>query len=368
MRLRASLLRILPLALALAVPMETSAEGRPVDRIGTVDGFSSGIRLVSGNAALLHTRLEIRLHGDHATLRQRYRLAQTDFGGDRWRLGIASGISHPTAVFPGRLRAGHFPSLLVLGERSAPLQPDAPSDPLNGHLFEPLLLRPPAGRGGGETGEIRTRSWEAEWEVGEVLWTVPYGGDSFAEGGPADCSCGSPWQFAIAAGWLAIDPRPLGFANAESATVEVVIHNRTGVEVRLWPTLAPGAPGVALEKGGRRTLVYGGPTGEKGPLVVNFREGWRPPEGEMASPRWKEPTSEFLQSRLREGCRQPWDDTEPAGAGEYGKEQGRLECASTTLLDSPDRPHPVLFDPAVSAARHPADLAVAELRCSRCPG
>jgi hypothetical protein len=274
----------------LASPSLVRGEARSADRIATTAGYTSGIRAVAGDVELGEARLEVWLHGDHATLRARYRVRPSAGGAQPW-YAILAGRSEPSGPGPGHLQAGEFPTFLVgdgfHADSAAPFAPEAAAAevPLPPFGFE----RRPRGR---------LHRWRHAWRNerwATAIWTVPYAGDTYGAAGPFDCSCGEPWELAIRQAYLALDVAPAGWKNASAAGVELVLHNRSGVAVALWS-----ATGLdRLPVGETRRTTYG--AGAR-PLVVSFLDGWRP--GRPAHPDPSAGGDGFWPSRIRSRCGQ----------------------------------------------------------------
>lgn len=242
----------LGLLTAAFVSPPSFAEARSGDRIATTAGYTSGVNVVAGTATLNSARLEVWLHGDHATLRGRY-----DATGAA-SFGVIGGESTPTPGVPGGLVAGAFPSFL-----------NGAGMPRRGLAPYPLPKLP-------LQFDSAPRAWmhvvTEPWA--DVVWTVPYAGDTYGTAGPLDCSCGDPWNFTINNAWLMIDAAPKGYLNAEpAARVELVLHNDSGVPVTVFRSL--GSEPQMLLPNATATVHYGGAPA-LGPLLVSFLRGWRP--------------------------------------------------------------------------------------------
>ncbi len=121
-----------------------------------------------------------------------------DKKGAKATLGILSGVSAPTIDYPNKLTAGFFPALE---------SDKGPSTGVEERGARRLHLLPAGSR--------------------EVLWVVPYAGDTYGGRGANDCSCGDPWNFSIIFSSFELDPYPEGLGD-ERVRFEVVLHNRTG--------------------------------------------------------------------------------------------------------------------------------------------
>lgn len=275
------MLLLLPLLLA---PL-ARAEARAPDAWQPTRGYTSLPAHVAGDLGrLLEGRVDVWLRGEHATLRARYRMEEPGAGPGTFAL--RAGWREGSGAWKGVSEPGAFPTLLLEDPGYAPLErlpPVATPIPALGFL-------PPHE---GVAHRWRwTRSGRKD-DVREVLWTVPYAGDTYQDGHPLDCSCGEPWNLHVVHTWFALDVGRLGFA-AGSAPIEVAVRNLSGAALDVWR----GSAGEGrLEPGAERILTVDPAAEADDVRLFSFLEGWRPGLGEHAKEReyWKSRSSYHLE-------------------------------------------------------------------------
>lgn len=313
------------LAAAALVPRAALADARAPDRLATTLGYTSLVRVEGAGAKIFGGRVDVWLQGDHATLRARLATSA-----DRWQswYAIAAGIGFPSsaepwtdapAPWPGSPQPGRFPALLFGGadlsrsERTLlfEAQPGIPGPPPG-----PVEL-PRFGFEDGPKGLVHR--WRPGYESGriEVVWTVPYAGDTYHGGGALDCSCGETFNFTISNTYVAIDPSRLGFSGTEK--IELVVHDALPFAVEALSL--DGRTLAKIPAGGEwRTLLEAATGGE--PFVVSFLEGWKPGSPALRAER------EWWPSRLEARCASPVVDDGENMPAEDLKRPWDLECSA----------------------------------------
>ena len=314
------------LAVAAIVPVTGLGDARAPDQLAPTLGYTSLVRVEGAPVKLHGGRVDVWLQGDHATLRARL---ATSAGYYQSRYSITAGIGFPSAgepwrdapaPWPGSPQPGRFPVLLVQGKdlsrSERTLLFDAPPD-ATGPLGPVDLPR----FGFDEKPKGWVHRWDAGYDFGrlDVVWTVPYAGDTYHGGGALDCSCGETYNFTISSTYVAIDPSALGFTGGEK--VELVVHDALPVSVE------------ALSFDGKRTLARipaGGewrtlldPTRGGEPFVVSFLDGWRPGLPARRGDR------DWWPSRIEASCASPVQENGEDMPSEDERRPWDLECSAT---------------------------------------